>query len=734
VTDITKDVALSEAPQPPRLPLPERRGRRRRPTGAPPPLPRKLGTSGKVWLALAILLVAWVPLALAFQNVLGFADRADTWLLRGVAHLRTAWLTRVATRVDLLATGWLLTIVGLGLIVALIVFRRWRHLLTFLGGLLLLEFGGSLIYFRFARPRPYGVTILGRWAGFAMPSPPVAIPAALLVGLVYTMIPAGRGRTLGKWLVAFLLAALVGARLYLGTDHPSDVIVGIALAVGLMVPAFRWFTPNEVFPVRYRQGKTAHLDVGGERGEAIRRAVEDQLGLTVVDLKPVGLAGSGGSTPLRLTIDGDPPRYLFAKLYAMNHVRADRWYKLGRTILYGRMEDETPFQSVRRLVGYEDYMLRLLRDYDIPTATPYGIVEITPEREYILVTEFFDGAVEMGDAEVDDRVIDDALLLVRRLWDAGVAHRDVKPANLLVRDGKVLLIDVFFVQVRPSPWRQAVDLANMMLVLGVCSDPERVYRHALRYFTPDEIAEAFAAARGVASPSQLRTAMKRDGRDLLAQFRALAPPRKPIAIQRWSIRRVALALGLVAFSVFAVAQVQDLLRPVNALPVRGSAACGTHQLMVLVAQSVPSATRVPCIDALPAGWRFSHIDVRRNRTRMWFDSDKAGTRALEVSLLRPSACNTSGAMEVPSDEVGTRRYERPERLPPELRATRFYTFDGGCVTYRYEFAKGASASLQLAADSGLTFESRSRLVRAVDEKSGLDLCGANVRCPGGAAS
>ncbi len=77
--------------------------------------------------------------------------------------------------------------------------------------------------------------------------------------------------------------------------------------------------------------------------------------MKVIEVKPVGLAGSGGSTPLRLTVEGDPDTYLFGKLYAMNHVRADRWYKLGRTILYGRLEDEAPFQSVQRLVEYEDY-------------------------------------------------------------------------------------------------------------------------------------------------------------------------------------------------------------------------------------------------------------------------------------------------------------------------------------------------------------------------------------------
>ena len=36
------------------------------------------------------------------------------------------------------------------------------------------------------------------------------------------------------------------------------------------------------------------------------------------------------------------------------------------------------------------------------------------------------------------------------------------------------MIDVAFVQVRPSPWRQAVDLGNMMLVLAVRTDPGRV--------------------------------------------------------------------------------------------------------------------------------------------------------------------------------------------------------------------------------------------------------------------
>ena len=148
--------------------------------------------------------------------------------------------------------------------------------------------------------------------------------------------------------------------------------------------------------------------------------------------------------------------------------------------MYGRLEDESRFVSVRRLVQHEDYMLHVMKRAGIPSAEPYGIVEITPDREYLLVNEFLHDAVEIGRAEIDDDMIDEGLAIVAQLWKSGLAHRDIKPANLMVQDGHVRVIDVAFGQIPPpSPWRQAVDLANMMLVLALGSSPERVYLRAL---------------------------------------------------------------------------------------------------------------------------------------------------------------------------------------------------------------------------------------------------------------
>jgi hypothetical protein len=391
------------------------------------------------------------------------------------------------------------------------------------------------------------------------------------------------------------------------------------------------------------------------------------------------------------------------------------------------MEDEHPFSSVQQLTQYEDYVLRLLRDSGVRTARPYGIVEITPEREYLLVTEFFTGAVEVGDADVDDSVIDQGLLLIRKLWDAGIAHRDIKPGNLMVRNGELLLIDVAFVQVRPSPWRQAVDLGNMMLVLAVRTNPERVYRRALRYFTPDELSEAFAATRGVASPTQLRSAMKRDPRDLLGEFRALTPPREPIGLQRWGTRRVALAVAVILVLLAAVDIGVSAFKPAGNL---GSypPTCGTGHSMILSAQAVPSAAKLPCIAALPSGWTVGGTGIGNGHAQFWLDSDQAGPRAVTVTLT--ATCDTSGAVRIPSDQPGAERFQRPLSLAPRFALDRMYTFAGGCVTYQFSFVTGAARSLAIPIDTAIAFESRSVLVDHVRRTEDLALCGRGAPCPG----
>jgi len=263
-------------------------------------------------------------------------DQANTWLLLRLADVRTPWLTDAATGINAAGAGWGSTVLGVSVAVLIMIFRRWRHLAVFLGSLFFTEIvAGQLIYQGLTRPRPYGVHIIGSWGGYSAPSIPVTAVTFFLLAAVYCLVVPGRPRAWAKAVAAGVIAVFCLARLYLAVDHPDDALFGVALAVAIPVAAFRYFTPNEIFPVVYRRGRTAHVDVGGRRGDAIRLAVHDQLGLTVGEIKPVGLESSAGSTPLRLRVDRGPEEYLFAKLYTKGHVRADRWYKMWRMILYG---------------------------------------------------------------------------------------------------------------------------------------------------------------------------------------------------------------------------------------------------------------------------------------------------------------------------------------------------------------------------------------------------------------
>jgi tRNA A-37 threonylcarbamoyl transferase component Bud32/membrane-associated phospholipid phosphatase len=712
-------------------------------------LPRGIHRTGLWWVAAAVVLVTLAKVVFGpARRGLGVAvtvwdDAVVGWLARlhlpGLTGLMEAIMASTGSAAVVGVVRW-------GVLVALLVLRRFRHLVVFVGSFL-----AVLLAVRLAtvdRPRPFGVELRGSWAGWAMPSRPVAIFAATLVGVLYTLVPAGRWRQLGKWVAAGLVTAFALARVGLGVDAPTDVLVGAVIGVAVSVAAYRLFVPSEVFPVVYRRGRSAHLDVGGRRGEAIRDALADQLGLTVVEVKPFGLSGSAGSTPLRIQVQdgaGDT-RYVFGKLYARSHLRADRSYKFARALRYGRLEDEKPFSTVRRLVQQEDYALSLMQRAGLPSPEPYGVAELTPEREYLIVFEFLDGATELGEAGVDDAVIDQGLAIVRKLWDANLAHRDIKPANLLVRGGKLYLIDVFFAQLHPSPWRQAVDLANMLLCLALRSSPQQVYQRALRRFSVGEINEAFAAARGLALPSQLRRMMRDQGRDLHGEFVRLLPtPPRPIGVQRWSARRVGLLL-LVLVALIPAVPMAWAFASSSANPDAGAAVSGGNgsctqlEELWLQAQAVPSASRIPCFQAFPAGIQGA-LRVRNGESVLQFDRAgvdiklniadglhvTAEAGSVTIRLTATCAAHTTTAGQTIAPGVTRFKLEGPPGTSEVADV-----FRGGCITYRAE-AGSASARLLDQSQRAVSFRARDDLRQALQRRSGgrLDLLPPSTLSQGG---
>jgi hypothetical protein len=110
------------------------------------------------------------------------------------------------------------------------------------------------------------------------------------------------------------------------------------------------------------------------------------------------------------------------------------------------------------------------------------------------------------------------------------------------------------------------------------------------------------------------------------------------------------------------------------------------------------------------------MEVRNSGTEMVLSNDRGGEKALTVRL--DDTCDTNGAIRVPSDEPDTTRYERVERVTPNYVGTRFYVFNGGCVTYRFELDTEQSSVLLNEASLMVGFVPRTALRKELDSETG----------------
>jgi hypothetical protein len=138
--------------------------------------------------------------------------------------------------------------------------------------------------------------------------------------------------------------------------------------------------------------------------------------------------------------------------------------------------------------------------------------------------------------------------------------------------------------------------------------------------------------------------------------------------------------------------------------------------VILMAQSVPSATWVPCLRTnLPLGWSFVHLEARNGSSRFWLDSNRDGDKAIEV--LFEKSCDTAGATEIPSDRAGLQRFERVRLTTPRYEGERYYVFDGGCITFVFHLIGDSRGEPLALATQSIGAISRADLIALVHDES-----------------
>ena len=110
--------------------------------------------------------------------------------------------------------------------------------------------------------------------------------------------------------------------------------------------------------------------------------------------------------------------------------------------------------------------------------------------------------------------------------------------------------------------------------------------------------------------------------------------------------------------------------------------------MVLMAQSVPTASAVPCMRAELDDWFLDDLDSWDGRTRIEF-SRLIDQVALTIELA--ATCDRGGATETATDQPGIRRFDEPIRTGGTYRDRRFYLLPGACVAYEFGLTGTRSA-------------------------------------------
>jgi hypothetical protein len=174
------------------------------------------------------------------------------------------------------------------------------------------------------------------------------------------------------------------------------------------------------------------------------------------------------------------------------------------------------------------------------------------------------------------------------------------------------------------------------------------------------------------------------------------------------MRRVAVLVA-VAAAVLAAGCSSAISTPLRVLPCTPSDDQLDKQL-VLMAQSVPTASAVPCLRAELDDWFLDDLDSWDGRTKIEF-SRLIDQVALTIELT--ATCDRGGATETATDQPGTRRFDERIRTGGTYRDRRFYLLPGACMAYEFELAGTGVEAAAEEISGAIGLVSRDRLADQV---------------------
>jgi undecaprenyl-diphosphatase len=290
--------------------------------------------------------------------------------------------------------------------------------------------------------------------------------------------------------------------------------LGSALVLGLLVMVLLdspiSFEPFWAVTIGWLCGAAVLVVLGAPTRRPTRQAVIDGLnavGLPVARLDAAKVDARGSTPYFGETTDGTR---LFVKALGADQRSADLLFRLYRRIQPRDLGDERPFSSLRRAVEHEAYVALTARSLGVLTPRVLAFATAEPHG-YVLAYEAIEGRSldRLDAAEITDELLAEVWELVAQLRSHGIAHRDLRLANVFVAaDRAVWAIDFGFSEVAASDVLLANDVVELAASCTVAVGAERAVAAARASVDPETLAHARRRLHTWALSGATRTALK----------------------------------------------------------------------------------------------------------------------------------------------------------------------------------------------------------------------------------